>query len=181
MSRIGNLPIDLPETVKFELNDRVVKITGPKGALERRLPRSIEVEKKDIKLFVYNRKDTKEARSLHGTTRALLANMVKGLTEGWTKQLEMVGTGYRGEVSGNTLTLNVGYSHPIKFVAPEGVTFKVEKTDITVSGIDKEIVGLTAARIRAVRPPEPYKGKGIKIKGEIIRRKAGKAAKTAGA
>ena len=125
-------------------------------------------------------KDLK-TKAMHGTTRALIANMVKGVTEGWSKGLELVGTGFRAETSGKQLTLNVGFSHQVKIDAPEGITFRVEKSDITVEGQDKELVGLVADKIRSVRPPEPYKGKGIKYKDEVIRRKAGKAAKAQGA
>ena len=131
------------------------------------------------KILVTLKKESKIARSVWGTTRMLIANNIKGVTEGWKKQLELVGTGYRSEVAGNTLVLTVGYSHPIKVEAPEGITFKVEKSVINVEGIDKQIVGQVSADIRSCRPPEPYKGKGVKYVGEYIRRKAGKAAKAA--
>ena len=182
MSRIGKLLIKVPNTVTVALTDENIIITGPKGTLTRKLPRVISVTKTEEGLLkVSVKKSTNESKKIHGTERALIANMVAGVSVGWSKTLEMVGSGYRGESSGDTLTLSIGYSHPIKIVAPAGITFKVEKTDITIDGIDKEMVGQIAAKIRAIRPPEPYKGKGIKYKDEVVRRKAGKAAKTAGA
>ena len=131
-------------------------------------------------LSVIVQKQSPSATALHGTTRAILANAVLGVTDGWKKTLELIGAGYKVETNGQELTLNVGFSHPVKFKAPEGIAFKVEKTLITIEGKDKEIVGQVAATIRAIRPPEPYKGKGIKYQDEAIRRKAGKAVKTAG-
>ena len=182
MSLIGKLPIKIPEGVSVNLDNQTVVVTGPKGELRINLPRSVFIEigdTKEIKVLVKDK--NKQARALHGTNRALINNMVKGVTDGWSKNLELVGTGYRAEVSGNTLILSVGYSHPVKIEAPAGIGFRVEKTDVFIDGIDKEVVGQIAAKIRAIRPPEPYKGKGIKYKGEIIRRKAGKAAKAVGA
>ena len=180
MSRIGKLPISIPENVKVELQGQLVKISGPKGSLEWKIPENLSLKIGEGNLFVENNRKDEKTKTMHGTTRSLVSNMVTGVSSGWTKQLELVGTGYRAEVSGDSLVLSVGYSHPIKINASKDVSFKVEKTNITVEGPDKELVGLTAARIRAVRPPEPYKGKGIKYKNEVIRRKAGKAAKTAG-
>lgn len=179
MSKVGKLPVELPEgvTVTVDSGDFIVK--GPKGELKRTLPRTIEIEVKDNEAVVKPKNNTKETRALFGTTRAHLANMVTGVTEGWSKKLELVGTGYRAELRGNTLVLNVGFSHPIEFEAPEGISFKVEKSIVTIDGIDKEAVGLISANIRKVRPPEPYKGKGIRYEGEYVRRKAGKAAKAA--
>ena len=164
MSKIGKLPISVPNGVTVEINSKNVKVVGPKGNLSLVLPATIDAKLEDGELLVIRNSQEDQAMAMHGT-------------EGWSKTLEMVGTGNRAEVSGRDLVLAVGFSHPVKINAPEGIDFKVEKTDITVSGIDKELVGLICARIRAVRPPEPYKGKGIKYKGEIIRRKAGKAAK----
>ncbi len=181
MSRIGKLPVSLPEGVTAEVKAGEVTISGPKGSVSRKIPARIEVEKKDNILIVSTKSKTKQGKSTFGTTRAHLNNMVLGVSLGWKKELELVGTGYRAEVSGNSLILTVGFSHPVTIAAPEKVTFKVEKTIITIEGIDKEAVGETAARVRAVRPPEPYKGKGIKYLDEVIRRKAGKAAKTVGA
>jgi len=179
MSKIGQQPILIPSGVTITLEDNIAKITGPKGELKVNLSKDLDVKINNNSLSVTLKKDNKVTRSLWGTTRMLIANNVKGVTEGWKKQLELVGTGYRSEVSGNTLVLTVGYSHPIKIEAPEGIVFKVEKSVINVDGIDKQVVGQVSANIRASRPPEPYKGKGVKYVGEIIRRKAGKAAKAA--
>lgn len=181
MSKIGRLPI-LLQGATVEVNGRTVKITGPKGVMEEKLPRGIEVVVENGQVVVSAKGKSKTDLSNHGTTRALINNDVTGVTKGWTRQLELVGTGFRAEVRGKTLILTVGYSHTVDLDAPEGITFKVEKTIVTVEGVDREVVGQTAANIRGVRPPEPYKGKGIKYTDEIIRRKAGKAAaKTAGA
>ena len=179
MSKIGKQPIVLPQGVSVEINGLAVKITGPRGEINKSLPKGIEASVKDGVLTVEMKKPNLKA--LYGTSRSLLASAVKGVSEGWSKQLELVGTGYRAEISGDTLVLTVGYSHPVKIKAPEGISFTVEKTLVTVSGADKEAVGQVSADIRSARPPEPYKGKGIKYVDEVIRRKAGKAAKTAGA
>ena len=180
MSRIGKVPIELPEGVKVEVSGQTISATGPKGTLSRKLPRGLGVEIKDKQLLVMPKRKTQSLKVLHGTYRSLIANMISGVTAGWSKTLELVGTGYRAEVSDNTLVLTVGYSHPVKIKAPEGIDFKAEKTQVTVEGIDKELVGEVSAKIRQVRPPEPYKGKGIKYKDEVIRRKPGKAAKAQG-
>jgi len=181
MSRIGKLPVKLPEGVNVTLEGQVIKVAGPKGNLEKKMPREVSaaVENGEVKVTAKGSSD--RSKAMHGTFRALISNMIKGVSDGWSKTLEMVGTGYRAETSGGKLTLTVGFSHPVIIEAPEGVTFKVEKNNITVDGIDKEVVGQVAAKIRSVRPPEPYKGKGIKYVGEFIRRKAGKAAKAVGA
>ncbi len=181
MSRLGRKTITIPEAVKLSIEGKEILVTGPKGTLKLNLSTGISIEEKDGILKVKTLDKTLKTKAMHGTTRALIANMVKGVTEGWSKTLELVGTGFRAETTGNLLTLNVGYSHQVKVTAPEGITFKVEKSDITVEGLNKELVGLTADRIRSIRPPEPYKGKGIKYKDEVIRRKAGKAAKAQGA
>jgi len=180
MSRIGRLPIRLPEGVSLDVAGRLVKVTGPKGTLERRIPSQIVVEKKEDLVVVVAKGKSKRVKALHGTTRANLANMVHGVSEGWSKTLELVGTGYKAEGAGSTLILSVGYSHPVKIDAPNGISFKIEKTEVIIEGTNKELVGQTAAKIRGVRPPEPYKGKGIKYKDEIIRRKPGKAARAEG-
>ena len=181
MSKIGKQPIQIPEGVIIDVAPTVVKVQGPKGTIERPIARGVTVEVKDGQILVSVRGNSKPAMSLHGTTRALLNNDVIGVTKGWSKQLELVGTGFRPELAGKTLSLTVGYSHPVKIEAPDGIIFKVEKMIVTVEGIDKELVGQLSANIRGVRPPEPYKGKGIKYTDEIIRRKPGKAAaKTAG-
>lgn len=176
MSKIGKQPVMVPQGVTVEVNDKVIKITGPKGTLEKTFPGRIEVKLNEGKIEVSRKGNTKVATSLHGTYRALINNMVKGVTESFSRQLELVGTGFRAEVSGDVLTLIVGYSHPVKIEVPEGISLKVEKNIVTVAGIDKEVVGQTAANIRSVRPPEPYKGKGIKYVEEVVRRKPGKAA-----
>lgn len=180
MSKIGKLPIPIPEDVKIEISDGNLKIHGPKGSLERVLPRGISANMVDGNLLISSKDKSKLGRALYGTIRSLVSNMVKGVSQGWSKTLELVGTGYRAEVSGDTLVLSVGYSHPVKIEAPKGITFKVMKNEVTVEGVDKELVGQISARIREVKPPEPYKGKGISYKGEKIRRKAGKAAKAVG-
>jgi large subunit ribosomal protein L6 len=182
MSKIGKQVIMIPQGVEVTEEGRTIKVSGPKGVLSLKLPKtiSLEIDRVEGKMKV-SKKDACSGNEFFGTTRAHLANMVKGVSSGWVKTLELVGTGYRGETNGKKLTINVGYSHPIIFDAPEGISFKIEKTDITIEGPDKEVVGQIAANIRKVRPPEPYKGKGIKYKDEVIRRKAGKAAKTAGA
>ncbi|MCH7729931.1 50S ribosomal protein L6 [Patescibacteria group bacterium] len=181
MSRIGKQPIELPSGVSVEVSGKVVFVRGPKGSLDKKLPDGIEVVVKNSEVKVEKKKNTLKTKALHGTLRALINNMVRGVSEGWTKELELVGTGYRAEAVGPDLVLNVGYSHSVKIQAPEGIFFKVQKTEIIIEGVDKELVGQIAAKIRAVRPPEPYKGKGIKYKDEVIRRKPGKAAKGEGA
>lgn len=180
MSRIGKIPVELPEGVSLKVEGGEVAVSGPKGTLKRKIPREVEIEVKDNTAQVITKKNNHKAKVIHGTFRAHLANMSKGVSDGWSKVLELVGTGYRSELSGKTLVLNVGYSHQVKIDAPEGIEFNVEKTQVTVNGIDKEKVGQIAAEIRAVRPPEPYKGKGIKYKEEEVRRKPGKAAKAQG-
>lgn len=178
MSKVGKLPVELPSGVTVEINGSEVVVKGPKGTLTKTFPTSLEVKLDDKSVRVLAKKQNKMTRALHGTYRALLANMVKGVNDGWEKVLEIVGTGYRAEVQGKKLVLTVGYSHPVEFEAPEGIEFKVEKLLITISGCDKELVGQMAALVRKARPPEPYKGKGIKYQDEYVRRKAGKAAKT---
>lgn len=181
MSKIGKQLIKLPEGVIVKITGDVVLVSGAKGSLERKLPHGFSVEEKDGFLTVKPQNNSFSLSPNFGTTRAILANMVTGVSLGWKKVLELVGAGYRAEVSGNSLSLNIGFSHPVKFEAPEGISLKVEKMLITIEGADKEVVGQAAAFIRNIRPPEPYKGKGIKYQDEVIRRKAGKAAKTAGA
>ena len=181
MSRIGKLPVELPEKVSLKISGQTVNISGPKGELSKELPGEISVEAKDNLVKVIIKRNSKNVKALHGTYRALIANMVKGVNEGWSKTLELVGAGYRAELVDGNLILNVGFSHPVEIKSPDGITFSVQKTQITIDGIDKELVGEIAAQIRKVRPPEPYKGKGIKYQDEIIRRKPGKAAKALGA
>jgi len=180
MSRVGKQPIKIPAEINVTINGKELKIKGPKGSLEIISPRGIDIKIEKDEILVSRKSDSKSVKALHGTIRALIANMVKGVIDGWNKVLELVGTGYRAEMQGNTLILTVGFSHPIKIEASEGISFSVEKSQITVSGVDKHKVGQAAAIIRAVRPPEPYKGKGIKYIDEEVRRKPGKAAKGEG-
>jgi large subunit ribosomal protein L6 len=179
MSRIGKAPIPVPTGVDVTLADRNVTVKGPKGTLARRLPPDITVRQDGDLLVVERPDDEREHRALHGLTRSLVNNMVVGVTDGFSKDLEIVGVGYRAIAQGpSRLELALGFSHPVVVEAPEGVTFEVPApTRITVRGIDKEIVGQVAANIRKVRKPEPYKGKGVRYAGEVVRRKAGKAAK----
>jgi large subunit ribosomal protein L6 len=180
MSRIGKLVVEIPQNVKVSFSGGEIKVVGPKGELTKKIPSQLEVKIKPDSILVSAKKDDITHRSLHGTYRALVFNMVKGVADGWTKELELVGTGYRVGLEGEDLSMSVGFSHPVKVKAPEGIVFKVEKTKITVEGIDKELVGQISAQIRSIRPPEPYKGKGIKYVDEVVRRKPGKAAKTQG-
>src|ERR671939_838106 len=175
MSRIGSMPISVPNNVTVELSERSVSVKGPRGELSRALPPTINVVRDDGTLRVERSSDEPTQRSLHGLTRSLVANMVTGVTDGFTRRLEVNGVGYRAAVVGGNLALQVGYSHPVLYPAPPGVTFAVQANAIIISGADKELVGEVAAQIRRVRPPEPYKGKGIKYAEEVIRRKAGKA------
>ncbi len=175
MSRIGKQPISVPANVTVDIADGVVRVKGPKGELARPLPEKISVRREDGTLLVERGSDSITERSLHGLTRTLVANMVTGVTDGFTKRLEVNGVGYRAAVAGGNLALQLGYSHPVLYPAPQGITFAVQGNSISISGADKELVGEVAAQIRRVRPPEPYKGKGIKYANEVIRRKAGKA------
>jgi large subunit ribosomal protein L6 len=175
MSRIGKAPIPLPQGVEVTIDGDRVRVKGPKGELERRIRPEAAVEMRDGELVVTRRAETKQHRAYHGLTRALLANMVEGVSTGFQKALEIVGVGYRAEKRGDTLVLIVGYSHEVPYPQPEGISLSTPApTQIVVEGIDKQKVGQVAAELRAVRPPEPYKGKGIRYKGEQVRRKAGK-------
>ncbi|MDR2166603.1 MAG: 50S ribosomal protein L6 [Clostridiales bacterium] len=179
MSRIGKMPVTIPAGVEVKLHEgNFMTVKGPKGTLERQLEPSIQIDIESNVITVSRPNDLKRFRSLHGLTRTLIDNMIVGVTNGYQKTLEIVGTGYRAAKSGNKLTLTLGYSHPVEFEDPEGVESAVEGNNrIHVSGIDKEKVGQYAANIRAKRPPEPYKGKGVRYQGETIRRKAGKSGK----
>lgn len=178
MSRIGKLPIVIPQGVKISMADSVIQAVGPKGTLSRRIMAGVAVELDDKNVVVTRADDSIKSRSAHGLTRTLINNMVIGVTKGFETLLEITGVGYRAEVKGDILNLSLGYSHPINFPLPQGITVEVEKmTKVLVKGIDKEMVGQTAAKIRSFRGPEPYKGKGIKYAKEIILRKAGKAGK----
>jgi len=177
MSRIGYKIIEVPSDVQVTIKDGQAEIKGEKGVLTLSIPTNIEITIANDQLTVTRKGESKEEKALHGTIRALLANYVTGVKEGWSKKLEIHGSGYRAAVSDDQLELIVGYSHPVKIKIPAGVEIKVVKNTITISGIDKQLVGAVAAQIRDVRKPEPYKGKGIKYQGEIINRKIGKALK----
>ena len=179
MSRIGKAPVAVPSGVDVTVAGGTITVKGPKGSLSRAIPGDITVAVEDGTLQVSRPDDERQNRALHGLTRSLVNNMVIGVTEGFKKNLEIVGVGYRAEAQGpTTLRLNLGFSHPVTVQAPEGITFEVTNpTNLAVVGIDKEIVGQVAADIRSIRKPEPYKGKGVRYAGEIVRRKAGKAGK----
>ena len=179
MSRIGKAPIAVPGGVDVAIADGTVTVKGPKGSLQRTIPGAITVRQEEATLIVERPNDERQNRSLHGLTRTLVNNMVLGVTQGFQKELEIIGVGYRAEaVNPTTLRLNLGFSHPVLMEAPEGITFEVPvQTRVIVKGIDKEVVGQVAANIRAVRKPEPYKGKGVRYQGERVLRKAGKTGK----
>ncbi|HGR9189556.1 TPA: 50S ribosomal protein L6 [Streptococcus pneumoniae] len=178
MSRIGNKVIVLPAGVELANNDNVVTVKGPKGELTREFSKDIEIRVEGTEVTLHRPNDSKEMKTIHGTTRALLNNMVVGVSEGFKKELEMRGVGYRAQLQGSKLVLAVGKSHPDEVEAPEGITFELlNPTTIVVSGISKEVVGQTAAYVRSLRSPEPYKGKGIRYVGEFVRRKEGKTGK----
>ena len=176
MSRIGKQPIIIPENVEVKINDGQIIVKGPKGELTQSMPSQIEVVLKENELLVTLRKKTKDTSALWGLFRTLIFNMVQGVTEGFEKKLEIQGVGYRVALQGNKLVLSLGFSHPIELEAPEEIEFKADKNIITVSGLDKQLVGQITAKIRDLRKPEPYKGKGIRYLGEAVRRKAGKKA-----
>ena len=178
MSRIGNKPITVPAEVTVEIDGQKVTVTGPKGTLEKEIHKNISLEMADNTIKVIRKNDEPQNRSLHGLTRTLINNMIIGVTETYSKELQINGVGYRVAKQGNNLNLTLGYSHPVIFEAPEGITFDVPNANtIIVKGIDKELVGQTAAVIRTKRPPEVYRGKGIKYADEVIRRKEGKTGK----
>jgi len=182
MSRIGKSPIELPKGVELKVEGNKVTVKGTKGTLTRDLPAGISITVEGTNVVVKRAKETNDLKALHGLYRMLMKNMIDGVSKGFERKLELSGVGYRAAMTGTKLTLQVGYSHPVIFNAPAGITFKVEGQDkVLVSGFDKELVGLTASRIRASKEVEPYKLKGIKYAGEYIKKKAGKAAKTAGA
>ena len=178
MSRIGNAPVTIPAGVSVESSTVHISVRGPKGTLDLNIDPAITAAVNNNLVTFSRKNDLKKNKSLHGLTRALFANMVVGVTEGWNKNLELVGVGYRAASDGKKLTLSVGFSHSVEIIAPEGVEFSVtDNTKIQISGIDKNLVGQVAANIRAIKRPEPYKGKGIRYEGEYIKRKAGKAGK----
>ncbi len=179
MSRIGKQPVAIPSAVQVQVEGQHVSVKGPKGQLEREVHPDIRVQIDDGKVAVSRSSDLPYHRALHGLTRALINNMVIGVSTGYSKTLELLGVGYRAQQMGKNIQIAVGYSHPVDFKAPEGIELQVEGTNrIHIRGVDKELVGETAAEIRSIRPPEPYKGKGIRYEGEHVRRKAGKAGKT---
>lgn len=182
MSRIGKQPIQIPAGVEVHLKDGDVSVKGPKGSLKFKPHPRIKLKIEDKNLIVERQSNDILDASLHGTTRTLIANMIEGVTKGFSKQMEIQGVGYRAQLQGKKLQLALGFSHPVEFPAPSGITFEIDKEKkniIIISGIDKELVGQVAANLRSLRKPEPYKGKGIRYVGEVVRRKAGKAAVTA--
>lgn len=182
MSRVGQAPITIPDGVQVSVAGTRVTVNGPKGELQRVLPEEVTAEVADGEVVVSRSNETREVKALHGLVRSLIANMVVGVTQGFEKALEIHGVGYRAAKQGDAIELQVGYSHPVKKAAPRGIEFEVPTPSrIVVKGIDKELVGQTAAEIRSIRKPEPYKAKGIRYEGEYVRRKSGKAAKAIGA
>ena len=176
MSRIGKKPITIPNGVKVEVKDSTVFIEGPKGNLSRSLSNRISLEIKENQILVKRQTDTKLDKSLHGLNRALISNMIKGVTEGYSKELEIIGVGFKASVQGNNLNMQLGFSHPVNFPIPDGIRIETPKpTQIVVRGIDKEKVGEVSCEIRVIYPPEPYKGKGIRFVGEYVKKKVGKA------
>jgi large subunit ribosomal protein L6 len=180
MSRVGKKPILIPQGIDVKIEGQTIKVSGPKGELSREIRPEIKIDIKDEKILLHAGIETKKNKALWGLSRALLANMLKGVNEGYEKKLEIQGLGYKAQLSEENLLLYVGYSHPVEIKAPPGIKFSVDKNIITVSGIDKELVGETSAVIRRMKPPEPYKGKGIKYLGEKIKKKMGKKAVAAG-
>ena len=180
MSRIGSQPIHIPDSVTVSVEGQLVTVKGPLGQLSQAIPQPIQLTHKDGQITFARSANTPEVKSLHGLARALVNNLITGVTKRFTKELELVGTGYRVAKAGNKLSLSVGYSHPIEIEPTPGVNLEIEGNNkIIIKGIDKQLVGQLAANIRATRPPEPYKGKGVRYSGEVVRRKAGKAAKVA--
>lgn len=176
MSRIGKIPVELPKSIKLSIHPDRLNMEGPKGKLSLTLPRGISLETKDTRVIVKRSSNTKQDRANHGTVRALVVNMVKGVTEGYKKNLEIQGVGFKAQAQGQKLTLNLGFSHPIDFNVPAEVKIKIPKpTEIELEGVDKALVGEVAAKIRMIKPPEPYKGKGIRYVGEFVRKKQGKS------
>lgn len=180
MSKIGKLPVKYDGQVQVKEERGGITVTGPKGTLNFKLPNEVKIEISPEQITVTRKDDSDRSKAMHGLSRTLIANMVEGVTKGYEKTLELSGVGFRSQVQGNKLVLNIGFSHPVEIEAPEGINFKTAENKVTVSGFDKALVGEVASKIRKVRPAEPYKGKGIKYEGEVIRRKAGKAGKAAG-
>jgi len=180
MSRIGKRPLPLPKGVTLSQKPGTFSVKGPKGELSKLLPMGVTVKTEADKILVLRADDSRENRAKHGLVRAHLANMVKGVTDGWTRELEINGVGYRAEVAGDTMTMALGYSHPVVFKLPKGVAAKVDKNRLTLTSADRDLLGQTAAKVRELRAPEPYKGKGVKYVEEVIKRKVGKAGATGG-
>jgi large subunit ribosomal protein L6 len=180
MSRIGRKVLPLPKGVTLSQKPGAFSVKGPKGELSKAMPAGISIKAEGDKLHVLRVDDSRENRAKHGLIRAHLANMVKGVTDGWNRELEINGVGYRAEVAGDTINMALGYSHPVAFKLPKGVTAKVDKNRVTLTSADRDLVGQTAAKVRELRPPEPYKGKGVKYVEEVIKRKVGKAGATGG-
>jgi large subunit ribosomal protein L6 len=174
MSRIGKMPVKIPKDVTVDLKSGSITVKGPKGQLNCDIHPKVNIKIENEKVVVYINEDSKESNSLHGLFRALIANMITGVSHGFQRDLEIVGVGYRAEISGKTATFSLGYSHPVVYELPEGIEGSVEKSKISLRGIDKELLGRTAAKVRGFRKPEPYKGKGIRYSDEVIKRKAGK-------
>jgi len=174
MSRIGQNPINIPAGVNIDLKGALVKVRGQKGSLEYQVHKDMNISEHDGTVLVNRNSDAREQRAIHGTTRQMIHNMVVGVSEGFSKELEIIGVGYQAQVQGTRLRLQLGYSHDIYFDMPEGITVTANRTEVKVEGIDKQLVGAVAAKIRSFRPPEPYKGKGIRYKGEYVRSKQGK-------
>jgi large subunit ribosomal protein L6 len=179
MSRVGKNPINLPEGVEVKIQGNLIAVKGPKGELKWSFPSQLKVSLQDRRIVVERPSDTRQMRALHGTTRSIIANMITGVSSGYQKILEIVGIGYRAQVQGNKIIFSLGYSHPVEFLLPEGISAQVDsrQTQLTIRGIDKQLVGQVAADIRALRPPDIYKGKGIRYAGEQIKLKPGKAGK----
>ena len=178
MSRVGRKPLPIPKGVTVSPKPGTIGVKGPKGELSRKLPDGVSVKIEGDKALVLRADDSRENRAKHGLMRAHLANMVKGVTVGWTRELEINGVGYRAEVTGEALTMALGYSHPVVFKLPKGVAAKVDKNRVVLSSADRDLLGQTAAKVRELRPPEPYKGKGVKYVEEVIKKKVGKAGAT---
>ncbi len=174
MSRIGQNPINIPAGVNIDLKGTLVKVKGQKGSLEYQVHKDMNISEHDGRVLVNRNSDAREQRAIHGTTRQMIHNMVVGVSEGFSKELEIIGVGYQAQVERTRLRLQLGYSHDIYFDMPEGITVTANRTEVKVEGIDKQLVGAVAAKIRSFRPPEPYKGKGIRYKGEYVRSKQGK-------
>ena len=182
MSRIGKLPVTIPTGVKVAIDSNALRLEGPKGKLQTEIPAGVDVKVEGNVLRVERQAEDRKARALHGLTRKLIANMTQGVSQGFTRVLDINGVGYRAEVKGHEIHMTLGYSHPVVFPLPVGITAAVERqVIITLSGADRQVLGETAAKIRSLRPPEPYKGKGVKYREEVIKRKAGKAVGSAGA